>query len=135
MSYSIIVVLSIVPAFTVSYSIELVRCNLNDGKEKYYVFHRKPAINFNNIDEEEFFNNVSKIFLSDDEVSDIINIINEIRVPPIAQSSVGLDGCSYSICFFDDDGSAQSSFRWWGNIPNEWQDLDRIVNILSKYFQ
>lgn len=135
MSYSIIVVLSIVPSFTVSYSIELIRCNLNDEKEEYYLLHRKPAIDFDNIDDEEFFNNATKIFLSENEVSDIIHIINESRVPPIMQSLVGLDGCGYSLYFFDDDGSARSSFSWWGNIPNEWYDLGRIVSILSKYFQ
>lgn len=133
MSEIIIVLLSISPSFSQSYSIGLVKCSMNSKRDEYYLIHTKPAINFSDIDEEESFNKARKIHLSNNDVSDIIRIIHESRVPLISQSSIGVDGCEYSLYFFDDDGSAKSCFSWWGNIPNEWYDLDRIVTALNKH--
>ncbi|MBM7868906.1 hypothetical protein JOC70_000375 [Clostridium pascui] len=133
MSESIIVLLSILPSFSPSYSIGLVKCSMNSKRDEYYLIHTKPAINFSDIDEEEFFNEARKIHLSNNDASDIIKIIRESRVPLISQSSIGVDGCEYSLYFFDDDGSAKSRFSWWGNIPNDWYDLDRIATALNKH--
>lgn len=133
MSESIIVLLSILPSFSLSYSIGLVKCSVNGKRDEYYLIHTKPAINFSDIDEEESFNKARKIHLSNNDASDIIKIIHESRVPLISQSSVGVDGCEYSLCFFDDEGSAKSRFSWWGDVPNEWYGLNRIVTDLNKH--
>ncbi|AKA72338.1 hypothetical protein CSCA_5213 [Clostridium scatologenes] len=106
---------------------------MNGKRDEYYLIHTRQAITFSNIDEEEYFSKARKIHLSNNDASDIINIIHEIRVQPISDSSIGIDGCNYSLYFFDDDGSAKSCFSWWGSIPNEWHDLDRIVNVLNRH--
>lgn len=134
MEINLVLVLSVSPSFGLPYSIALVK--LNEGKEKYYLLKKSSSMtNFDIINEGQFLKEDFKVLLSDYEIRDIFFIMSEIRIPPITESFIGLDSDTNSLHFYDGDGSANSSFSWWGDIPNEWSQLGILVEKLKSYFK
>jgi hypothetical protein len=57
----------------------------------------------------------------------LVQLVRELRLAAITSSHDGLDGTSYELTI----GSVVAiSYRWWEKLPDEWNELNAIVQIL-----
>lgn len=73
----------------------------------------------------------SEFKLPTSDYNALVGDLKKVKLPLMPEFVHGLDGITYTLSI--GDGVDKASFRWWMKCPEEWKELEYLVERLTAY--